>query len=197
MSFTRNTAPPNLEISWKSFQPGDSPLKSTTRFAALYELLQILMVGTREFNAANSLKVVTFQANIDEDALEFTGGGELDYRITVDDVTGDQSKEYVNYLADYISWVIPAAGELKGQKSPQSALAYMIRQINRLNDSITPGRLFADPRGLATLTDEDTNSKEVFTMAGLPCVASTSISGQVIFELLEYGVISDLQHNVL
>jgi hypothetical protein len=197
MSFTRNTAPPNLEPSWKPFQPGDSILKSTTRFAVLYELMQVLMVGTREFNAANSIKLTAFQAAIDEDALEFTGSGELDYRIDVDPVTGDQSKEYVNYLADYIPWVVPTAGELKGQKSPQAALAYLLRQTNRLNDSITPGRLFNDPRGLVTLNDEDTNSKELFTMAGLPCVASTSATGQVIFELLEYGAISDLQHNVL
>jgi hypothetical protein len=197
MAFTRNTAPPNLETSWKTFAPGDSILKSTTRLAALNELNQVLIIGTREFNAANSVKLPQSQSAIDEDNLEFNGAGELDYRIDVDPATGDQSKEYVNYLEAYIPWVVPTTGELAGQKSPQSAFAYMLRQANRLNDSITPGRLFADPRGLVTLTDEDTNSKEVYTMAGLPCVASVSATGGVEFVLLEYGVISDLQHNAL
>jgi hypothetical protein len=197
MAFTRNTAPPNLETSWKDFAPGDSILKSTTRFAALNELNQILIIGTREFNAANSVVLPQSQSSIDEDVLEFNGAGELEYRIDVDPVTGIQTKEYSNYLASYISWIVPTTGELEGQKSPQAAFAYMLRQVNRLNDSITPGRLFNDPRGLVTLTDEDTNSKELYTMAGLPVVASVSATGGVEFSLLEYGVISDLQHNAL
>jgi hypothetical protein len=197
MAFTRNTAPPALQTSWKPFATGDSVIKSTTRFAAFYELFLMLVIGARNYNAANSIKVPQFAGGLDEDANEFTSSGELEYRIDVDPVTGEQKKEYVNYLADYITWDVPTAGELVGLQSPQAAFAYMLRQINRLNDSITPGKLFNDPRGLVTLTDEDTNSKEVFTAAGLPVVSSISATGQAIFELLEYGVISDLQHNVL
>jgi hypothetical protein len=197
MAFTRNTAPPALQTSWKPFANGDSAIKSTTRFAALYELFLMLVIGTREYNASHSVKLTQFTGGLDEDTNEFNSGGELEYRIDVDPVTGDQKKEYENYLVDYVTWNVPSTGELAGMKSPQAAFAYMLRQINRLNDSITPGRLFNDPRGLVTLNDEDTNGKEVFTCAGLPVVSTISPTGQALFELLEYGVISDLQHNVL
>jgi hypothetical protein len=197
MAFTRNTAPPALQVSWKPFDGGDSIILSITRFAAFMELFQMLVTGTREYNASHSLKLTQFSGNIDEDLNEFTAAGALEYRIDVDPTTGDQSRIYENPLEDYIPWVTPTTGELIGKKSPQAAFTYMVRQLNRLNDSITPGRLFNDPRGLVTLEDSDTGSTENFTAAGLPVVSAISATGAPIFTLLEYGVISDLQHNVL
>lgn len=197
MAFTRNTAPPNLSPNWRVFDPGDSGLSATTRLAAFNELQKRLMVATREFNASNSLQLPQFQLNIDGDANEMTAGGSFEYRIDVDPVTGDQKKEYVNYIDPYLTWTTPTTGDLKGQPSPQAALAYILRQLNRLNDSITPGRLFGDPRGLVTLDDNASTSLETFTVAGLPVIVSESATGQVIYDILEYGVIADLQAGIL
>jgi hypothetical protein len=197
MAFTRNTAPPNLVPNWRVFDPGDSGLKSVTRMAALNELQEKLIKGTREFNASNTIQLPQFQLTIDGDTNELTASGSMEYRIDVDPTTGDQSKQYVNYIAPYFEWTTPTTGELKGQETPQAALAYMLRQLNRLNDSITPGRLFGDPRGLVTLDDNASTNNESFTVAGLPVIVSESATGQVLYELLEYGVISDLQHGIL
>jgi hypothetical protein len=197
MAFTRNTAPPNLAANWRVFDPGDSGLTAVTRLAAFNELQNRMIVATREFNASNSLQLPQFQFNIDGDVNEMTAGGTLEYRIDVDPTTGDQTKEYVNYIEPYLAWTVPTTGDLKGQATPQAALTYMLRQLNRLNDSITPGRLFGDPRGLVTLDENASTNLETFTVAGVPVVASESGTGQVIFEILEYGIISDVQHGIV
>jgi hypothetical protein len=197
MAYTTNNAPPAALPSWRDFAPGDSTIISPKRCKALLEAFQSLSNGIRDYNQANSLQVPAVQIGFDVDGGTFTCSGSIPYRVVVDATTGDQSKEAVNYIASYAPWTVPTTGELKSTKSLYDAAIAILKQQNRLNDAIREDTLIKSAKPLVTLTDNETESQYDFAMA-LPMTAVVDLAtGNVSYELQEYGIIADMQNGVL
>jgi hypothetical protein len=86
---------------------------------------------------------------------------------------------------------------LKGSKSLYDAAIAILKQQNRLNDAIREDTLIKSAKPLVTLTDNETESQYDFAMA-LPMTAVVDLAtGNVSYELQEYGIIADMQNGVL
>jgi hypothetical protein len=194
MAYSQNNAPANGEANWRVFSPGDSKLKSTTRMAALYETLQILINAIAEYNANNTIQLPQFTLNLDGDANAFTASGSVPYKILVD-AQGAQTKKAINYLADFADWITPTTGELKDIDNPYDALIAQVTQTNRLNDAIRAGGLINSAAGLTTLTDDNTTKEYQFTV-GVQTVAVVEANGSVSNVIQEHGLIADMQHGL-
>lgn len=194
MSYSQNNAPANGEANWRIYSPGDSILKSNTRMAALYEILQLLINAIAEYNANNSIQIPQLTLSLDGDANAFNASGSVPYKTLVDAV-GAQTKKAVNYLADYSAWTTPTTGELAGIDNPYDALIAMITQVNRLNDAIRAGGLINSAAGLTTLTDDNTTKEYQFTV-GVQTVAVVEANGSVSNVIQEHGLIADMQHGL-
>jgi hypothetical protein len=196
MAYSVNNAPPNAHPNWRIFDPGDSILKSVTRMAVAYELLQLLINAISEYNATNTIQLPTFELAVDGDAGSFTASGSVPFKILVDATSGEQTKKAVSYLNDNLAWVTPTTGDLAGIDNPYDALIYMCRQILRLNDAIRAGGLINSASGLVTLTTDDTAREHQFTF-GVQTVAVVNADGTVGNQIQEHGLVADMQAGIL
>lgn len=194
MAYSQNNAPANGEANWRAFSPGDSVLKSNTRMAALYEILQMLINAIAEYNANNTVQLPQFTLTLDGDANAFNASGTIPYKVNVDS-QGAQRKKAINYLAEFSTWTTPTTGELKDIDNPYDALIAMVVQVNRLNDAIRAGGLINSAAGLTTLTDDNTTKEYAFT-ANVQTVAVVEANGSVSNVIQEHGLIADMQHGL-
>jgi hypothetical protein len=197
MSYSVNQAPPASLTSWRDFAPGDSTIVSTKRNEAIQEVTQKLQLSIQEYNSANSLQVDNMQVGYDVDARQFTCSGAIPYKIVVDSTTGDQTIEAVNYIADYAPWTVPTTGELKGTKSLYDAFIGVLKQQNRLNDTIREDDLTKSAKPMVTLTNNESESRYDFAVQMPIVVTVDAATGVASYKLYEVGAVADLQHGVL
>ena len=197
MAYNLNQQPPAALLSWRDFAPGDSNIISAKRNKAIQEVSQKLQSAIQDYNSANSLQVDNMQIGFDVDARQFTCSGAIPYKIVIDATTGDQSVEAVNYIADYAPWTVPTTGELKGVKSLYDAFIAILKQQNRLNDTIREDDLTKSAKPLVTLTNNESESRYDFAVQMPIVVDVDAATGVASYTLYDVGAIADLQNGVL
>jgi hypothetical protein len=197
MAYSTNQQPPAALASWRDFAPGDSSVVSVKRNDAIQEVSQKLQSAIQDYNSANSLQVDNMQIGFDVDARQFTCSGAIPYKIVINSTTGDESIEAVNYIVDYAPWTTPTTGELKGTKSLYDAFIAILKQQNRLNDTIREDDLTKSAKPLVTLTNNESESRYDFAVQMPIVVDVNATTGVASYKLYDVGAIADLQNGVL
>lgn len=194
MAYSLANKPPDAQENWRAFNPGDSILKSTTRMAVIYELLQLIINAITEYNTSNVNQISQFALSNDGDQGAFTSSGSIPFKVLPVPVDG-RDYESINNIADYLEWNVPTTGELAGFKNAYDALIHCFEQVNRLNDIIKVGGLINSASGLTTLDKSGAQKEHTFTV-GVQTVAVVTATGSVANVIQEHGIIADMQNGL-
>jgi hypothetical protein len=141
------------------FIPGDSKLKSITLLGAIFECKTRLLLAIKAYNRQNpELPIAEPEVGSDDNDLRNTLGVTLPYRRSA------AGKKSLAYFAAYSDWTTPTTGELTGVDNIADAMFYLLDSADQVLQEMTPNDFLADPKGLITITDNNTSRTMAMTL---------------------------------